>query len=171
VPLRSLRCAGDGGVVPRRTRSLRAVAARRSRGVGDVVSDEHAAAATSRSEDRAGLVALCSMNTRPPAPVRPVAHDGVLALRPVDALLPRRCGPKTAQGWWRYVRWTRCRPSVVTRWITVDGNIVPVGHLGLDSVRPNGRAEPKTTSDSPRAGPTGRGPWESAGIRRPRWTR
>lgn len=36
-------------------------------------------------------------------------------MRPLTALPPRRCDPKTAQGWWRCARWTRCQPSVVTR--------------------------------------------------------
>jgi hypothetical protein len=83
-----------------------------------------------------GLMALRPMNTRPSAPVRPVAHDGLLAVRPMSALLPRRCGPKTARGWQRCVRWTRCRPSAVTRRITGDGVHVPVGHLGLERFVP-----------------------------------
>lgn len=95
------------------TRCLLTVAVRRPRGIGGVVPDGHAATCS-------GAIPWLTAERA--------------TLRPVNALLPRRCGPKTAQGWWRCVRWTRCRPSAVTRWFTLDEERWSRGHLGLDSV-------------------------------------
>ena len=63
-------------------------------------------------------------------------------MRPLNVLLPRRCDPKIALGWRRYVRRTRCRRSGVTRRITVDGLPCTQRSPGSGPVRPNGRAEP-----------------------------
>jgi hypothetical protein len=71
------------------------------------------------------------------APLRPEDRAGLAALRSVDAVPTIRCDPKDHGG-----RGTCTRRSP-----------------GSGAVRPNGRSEPKTTSDSPRAGLTGRGPW------------
>lgn len=77
--------------------------------------DGHAASVPLQSEDCAGLVALCPMDTKLPAPLRPDGslrivgaatgehcataplrpedRAGLVALRSVDALPPIRCDP------------------------------------------------------------------------------
>lgn len=87
----------------------------------------------------------------------PMAHDEFLVLRPVNAALPHLCGPRTTQGRLCCDRWTRLQSFVVIRWITVDGLRCTRRSPGSGTVRPIGHAEPMTTSDSPRAGPTLRG--------------